>query len=427
MYDVVPAMREDITLDVNETQRGKWGEILISSFEISYEGQDPTKVMHVTNAIANLVIEDNIKQRENQAAGTLNFLEREIERTKEQLRLKEKQIRQFKEKHRGRLPEQMANNRRMLEQLENRLNSVNTTIQGIENRKVHLQTELAKLTMGQAGTSQAQGFTGQTSVSLEEARYALGVLRTRYSEQHPDVVRLAATVARLEKEQEASTPNTGPTTPGVTSARSVGESTMGMQTETPRTELGLINKQLATLAEEKRKLMTKIQIYEWRIQNGPVIEQKYVDLRRGYEEADQNYQSLLSNKLHAELAENLELTQKGEQFVILRPANLPQMPFKPQVGPILILGLALALACGIGLPVLRESMDQTFWNKEDLEKVVGLPVLISIPVVNTPSERLKKLFKRVGTLGALVSMAFVLIYALILLRTMTMVQLAPGG
>jgi uncharacterized protein involved in exopolysaccharide biosynthesis len=374
--------------------------------------------MRVTNAIANLVIEDNIKQRENQAAGTSKFLDREIERMKEQLRLKEKQIRQFKEKHMGRLPEQMANNHRMLEQLERQLNSVNATIQETENRKVRLQTELARLTMGQAGTSQAEGFTGHTPVSIEEARYALGVLRKRYSEQHPDVDRLAATAAKLEKEQEASTPNTGPTTPGVTSARSVGESTMGMQTETPRTELGLINKQLATLAEEKRKLMTEIQIYEWRIQNGPVVEQKYVDLRRGYEEANQNYQSLLSNRLHAELAENLERTQKGEQFVVLAPANLPQRPFKPPVGAILILGFALALACGIGLPVLRENMDQTFWNREDLEKVVGLPVLISIPVVNTPSERRNNLFKRLGTAGALVSMAFVLIYALILLRTM---------
>jgi hypothetical protein len=64
-----------------------------------------------------------------------------------------------------------------------------------------------------------------------------------------------------------------------------------------------------------------------------------------------------------------------------------------------------------------------------LEKVVGLPVLISIPVVKTPSERRNKLFKRVGTAGALVSMALVLIYALFLLRMMhpTWFQGIPGG
>ena len=68
-------------------------------------------------------------------------------------------------------------------------------------------------------------------------------------------------------------------------------------------------------------------------------------------------ESLLEKKMKAELAEDLERTQKGEQFTVLEPPFVPRKPFKPKIPALLGMGFMLALACGCGLALLLEYLD----------------------------------------------------------------------
>lgn len=422
MYDAVELMRKHIHVEVRQTRRRDTSP---ASFEVSYEGQDPAKVRNVTTAIANLFIEDNLKLRERQAAGTSKFLERELERMRQDLRQKEELVRQFKEKNMGLLPEQMENNYRILAQLQQHLDSLNATLQQTEDRKVLLQSQLDRLEAlnagaRQAGDLQGEAAEGEAPLSLDELYHQLRSLRSRYSDKHPDVARLAARIAKLEKEQEARTLDSDSESPDMTPTPRPSEAVrlMLVQRENLLTQLKLIDKDLGALAKKRKKISGQIARYRQRIEEGPKIELMFVDLRRGYREASENYQSLLQRKLQAKLAENLERTQKGEQFTVLDPANLPEKPFKPNVWRIFSMGFMLAVACGLGLAFLREYLDSAFWRSKDLESVAGLPVLVSIPVVNTERELRWKLLKRAGTVGALVSMASVLLYALFFLWKM---------
>jgi hypothetical protein len=140
-------------------------------------------------------------------------------------------------------------------------------------------------------------------------------------------------------------------------------------------------------------------------------------LRRGYEEAQENYQSLLQKKMQAKLAENLERTQKGEQFIVLDPANLSLKPFKPDILKLLIRGFMAALASGLGLGFVKEYFDPTFHSSKDLEYDLHLPVIVSIPVIMTPKKHRLELYKKMGTVTALVFLSLTLLYAfLVLLR-----------
>ena len=69
---------------------------------------------------------------------------------------------------------------------------------------------------------------------------------------------------------------------------------------------------------------------EARVENSPRREQEMVSLTRDYENLKLSYDDLLKKKLDAEVSQNLEKRQKGEQFQILDPANLPQKPFSPE-------------------------------------------------------------------------------------------------
>jgi len=141
----------------------------------------------------------------------------------------------------------------------------------------------------------------------------------------------------------------------------------------------------------------------------------FVDLRRDYAEANENYQSLLQKKMQADLAENMERTQKGEQFFVLEPADLPPKPIKPNIPKILLLGFMMAAASGLGLAFIREHLDPTFWSAKDLEGILELPVLVSIPVIATTRDSRLKLLKKVGTVCALVLMSSALLFALFVL------------
>ena len=414
MADAVETFRKNIEINVSHLG-GRSGS---GSFQITYMNVDPVKTRDVTNVIADLFIEDNLKLRQAQATSTTRFLDHELEKMKEVLRQKEEQVREFKEKYMGLLPEQMENNYRILTQLQQQLDSTNITIQHTENRKLLVQTQLSGLETVQEASSREVGLlqlghaADQTPTSLDELRQQLRSLKSRYSDKHPDVARLKDTIAKLEKEQEARTLDNDLESSDVAPRASEAQQLMVTQREGLLSQLELIDNEIGTLVRRKKEIAGQIVRYQQRIEEGPKIELLFVDLRRDYSQASANYQSLLQRKSQAQLAENLEKTQQAEQLSVLDPANLPQRPFKPNSRKILALGFMIALACGLGLAYVREYLDQTFRSSKELESVVQLPVLVSVPVVSTKREVRWNLFKKAWAVGALVLMALVLFYAL---------------
>lgn len=410
MYDAVETMRKRISVEVKESRSRR--DDAPASFEVAFEGDEPSTVRDVTAAMASLFVEDDLRFREDQAVSTSKFLDRELKRIREELRQKEEEVRQFKEEYMGMLPEQMQNNYQILAQLQQQLDSLNLTLQHNEDRRVLLQSQLAGLETLKANPIQGGE---QRPLSLDELRQQFQNLRSRYSERHPDVIRLAATIARMEEQENNSFQGDDSQGSSVPSSPTEAPRLMLVQKETLLTQLKMIDREVQKLNQEKRQTSNQIETYRRRIEDGPKIEQMFVDLRRDYEEASENYQSLLEKKMQAQLAENLERTQKGEQFKVLEPANLPHAPFKPNIPKVLILGLAGALMSGVGLAFLRENLDQTYRSSKELEDVLKIPVLVSIPVITTTKQQRWNPYMKAGTVCVLLMMCSVLLYTFFIL------------
>src|SRR5581483_3597660 len=123
----------------------------------------------------------------------------------------------------------------------------------------------------------------------------------------------------------------------------------------------------------------QLRIYSERVEKAPAREQELAILVRDYENTKKNYESILDKKLNAKISENLEKRQKGEQFRILDPANLPERPFKPQKVTILLAGILFGIAGGVGLALLLEQLDSSVRKPEVLEQAISVPVLATIP------------------------------------------------
>jgi len=57
-------------------------------------------------------------------------------------------------------------------------------------------------------------------------------------------------------------------------------------------------------------------------------------------------------------------------------------PFKPNIPRIILFGLLFGIGSGGGLAFLREQMDRSFRDAEDVDNTLGLKVLVSIPGID---------------------------------------------
>jgi uncharacterized protein involved in exopolysaccharide biosynthesis len=71
---------------------------------------------------------------------------------------------------------------------------------------------------------------------------------------------------------------------------------------------------------------------------------------------------------------------------VIDEATLPMKPFKPNRTLFVLIGSLIGLGLGIGLAVFAEISDRTFRYAGDLQRYVGLPVLVCIPQVETAGE-----------------------------------------
>lgn len=393
METVVGMMRERIQIDSPRSPR-------TNAFILTYEGKDPVQIAKVTNALANMFIEENLKLRESQASGTADFLAKELDKVSRELRELEESLKQYTIAHMGGLPEQRETNLAMLQRLQQQMETLQESIRRAEDRKLLLQRQLAEeeTTFRTAAASGDSGPAGgatviQTPTTLGGLYKRLRALRTRYTEEHPDVVAVKGLIAKLEAEQpEAPVPG--------------GEETESADEQAPSREgrggtenamiIGLsyqlksLNLEIKSLKSESAKVRQQTALYQTRIEDTPKREQELTELTRDYDNLRRTYESLLNRKIEAEQAAAMERRQQGEQFRVVDPARIPETPYKPNLRKILAMTFMLAAGAGVGLAFVLEFLSKVFFDPKEVSKALGLPVVACLPLLLTAAEKRRK-------------------------------------
>jgi hypothetical protein len=82
---------------------------------------------------------------------------------------------------------------------------------------------------------------------------------------------------------------------------------------------------------------------------------------------------------------------------------LPERPIEPNLKNIFLLVLAAGLGLGGGLAFLMESMNSSLRNPDDIENSYGLPVLVEVPKILNPRQ---KLFRKIDFVGSVTASLF---------------------
>jgi len=341
---IVELMRKNIQVELPKRTTENAGY-----FAINYTSKDPRIAAAVANKLSSLFIEENLKQREQQAVGTSEFLAGELKSTKERLEVQGKELADYKRRHMGELPEQRETNIKMLEQLQLLYQRNEESLRAAQDRQLLITQPPGE---GSSG-AKTRGSYGSYESQLDDMRKNLAELQARYTERHPDVVTLKKKIAEMEKRKDVFNINNDPR----------------------YRELEL---EIKRLQGESEKLRAQIGQYRARIEGATVREQQMSSLVQEYENTKKLYESLLKKSEEAQQAENLERRQKGEQFRVIDPARVPEKPVQPDIPKVLLIGLFGGIACGLGGIFAREQLDRSFHDPEDVEATLGFKVLANI-------------------------------------------------
>ncbi len=362
---VVERMRRDVQLQFKEVRESTGRDATIA-FSLRYRGRDPETVAQVTNALAALFVQENARLSKQQATGATEFLRVQLEEVKHQLEDQERRISDFKQRHSGELPDNQATNLAALE----RLNSQVRVISDRQLRAMERRDELVKRA--------AEGPVAGDAVAarLTKLRQDLAALRTQFTDEHPDVIRVRQEIAVLESQLASSSKRT----PDDPAGRQLNDARTAAEAE------------LTALRAEEQTLRRTITTYEQRIESAPRLERELQQLSRDYAGAKDLYATLLQRYENAKIAGRMEQGMQADQFTVLDPAVPSREPVAPKRFRLLLMGLMMAIGAAAGVVVVAEALDTSFHTADDVRAFTSVPILVSIPPITTAGDLRRRRF-----------------------------------
>lgn len=392
MQRLIQMVQKSIVIDV-----GEGGGQRLSSFKISYFSTNPQDSAAVANNLAAMVIHDNLQARAQQFTGTADFLDNEMKNVKQQLEDKEKEVGRVKSQNVTDLPESKQYHLEALNGLRNQLRVSQDRVLQLQQSRAYLQSamNMSAPTIDLDSSAPSGGASPYQS-QIQKLETKLSEMQTRYGPSYPDVRKLQTEIADLKKRGIQDSP---------TSAEGQETQSAPVRRQAPvrnpvlEAELNKIDEQIATENKLQAQIQPQIDFHLSKLERVPVFEQKLSDLMRDYDTLNAHYNQLLSKKLSAEMAKQLDVEQQGERFLILDAAIVPTRPYGPNRPLIMLAGLFGGLLGGFALAIVVEMTDQSVRSEREASQILGKAVLAGVPLILLPRERRERRLRAVGMIA----------------------------
>lgn len=388
--EIVEMIRKDITIEPVKAS-GRTGDL--TAFRITYTAPQKKVAQQVVAELTSLFIGDNLQSRDQQSSDTTKFLASQLGDAQEHLADAEEHLRDYKMRYLGELPEQEQSNLQILSSLEAQLTSASAELDRMEQDKTYLEAMKAGYKSLSPAIASPPGDSTPPAVSpqaqeLAELRAKLTELQSKYTDRYPEVIRTKGEIARLQaaQQQRKSTKEESPSSTGRAEAATAAASTPQPGLIEIDSRLKAVRVDIENRRKEMNSLRDRIQTTQAHLNLTPVREEQLTEVTREYENAKTEYQSLRQKESQSELATNLEKRQQGDQFRVIDAANLPEKPVEPNRAEIILGGWLLGLMAGIGLAATWEITDTRLHAEEDVRKLVALPILVTVPNLQSASE-----------------------------------------
>ena len=323
--------------------------------QINYESTDPKLSADITNAVTKTFVRMNLERRFDTASYSKEFLSTSLNKTKQDLEKSEKLLNKYAIKH-GiiQAPDGEDSNTHSLKKMAEEL--VTAEKERIEAESAYLQSK------------QTANDKNITSVRILKDPYIQSLKKT--------IARLEANSQEILKKHSPRSEKAKRIKQQIDEVRSqiniesyAIKSALKSEFSAAQQKEDMIRKQLGLLKKETLELQGK--------------SIKYNTLLREVKSNRDLYKDLLDQLKKVSIAGNVD----NNNISIIDKAGIPYKKYKPNFKTNLTFGLLLGLLLGMGAAFLREFMDDSVKNPDELERLTGLPVLGMLPALKSLSPR----------------------------------------
>lgn len=342
-------------------------------FHVSVTFENPQLAQQICGELTSMFMEQNATIRIKQAADTTQFLSQQLDDAKTKLDEQDAKLAQFKRQYLGSLPEESQTNLNLLTGMNTQLEAATQALSRAHQDKAFNETmlsqQLANFQAASANNVSPESQEQQLSILQAE----LASLMSRYTPQHPDVIKLKAQIEDLKKRLAAEP---AAKSPAATEQSKLREPASIQQL---RAKVRQDDQNIADLTKRQNQIQDQTRVLQSRIQASPMVEQQFKELTRNYQTASEIYNELLKKRESSAMSTELESKQESETFRVLDAPSLPSTPSSPN-RPLLIGGaLGFGLVLGLGIVYAVAMTDKNMYTEQDVEKCLKLPVLARVP------------------------------------------------
>ena len=314
--------------------------------KLRYDSPDPQLAATILNALAKAYVDFNLERRFDASAYARNFLQERLQQVKTRLEESEREMVEFATKQ-GIVNVSGNENQNIVAQ---RLTEINSGLATAEKQRSAAEAIYRKM-LDTRGHGLSQVLDSKIIQTLKDSK---AKLEAQYQEKlslykpaYPAMVQLREQIDQLDRQINQEVAN----------IRGAITATY----EAAKTEEALLR---ANLNQSKRDVLEL---------QGRSIQLSI--LRREVDTNRELYNGLLQRFKEIGAAAGIGTNN----ISLVDEATPPIFPYKPNLPLYTLLALGIGLLSGIGLAFLREHFDDTFKQPEDVEKLLGLPVLGIVP------------------------------------------------
>lgn len=318
--------------------------------KITVTSRDPREAARIANAVAEAYRQENLETRNRQVRDAKRFIEEQLAAVGERLRASEEALKALKER-RGFL-------------------TLGEETGAAASRMGALETELDKVRRAREETAaQLRAFRERSRAPRAPGE------RVFVDSADPGLAKLNTTLLDLQLERENLLVSLTPEHPQVKDVEA--------KIETLRDNLGReLEARVRALQERERDLQGKVRQAEAEYRRLPEVALQLARLEREVKLNEGLFSQLKTKHQEVQIKEREQI----EEVSIVAPAAEGRLTNPPQRTAKGLVGVIIGLTLGLVLAFVLESLDTSMGTIEDVETVLGVPVLGLIPHVEATAE-----------------------------------------
>ena len=314
---------------------------------LHFDSHDPQFSAVVANSFADAFIASTLERRFDASAYAKTFLEERLEQLKQRLEDSERQLVQFAQK------EQIVGGEEGGSQSGRNLTEFNSLLAQAQAKRIRAESRWRQASPGSGAGLPADMLTGSIIRPLQERRAELlaGYQENLkvYKPDYPLMQQVQSQIDELD--------------------RQISQELVGIRSS--------VKAEYDAAVREERLLGGTLGAVRGEVLDLENRSIDYTVLKREVDTNRQIYDALLQRYKEIGVAGGVSTNNVS----IVDRAQVPGNRFSPSLSKNLALALLGGLMAGLMVALLREHLDDTIRGPEDMEKLLGLPVLGSIPML----------------------------------------------